>query len=87
MSNVATFALMIEHRNYVNELTVHTNNDIVRITKVKSLSPIAKELVINLIKKYFYQILASLEEKLIKDIADLKKLQDNDSGLGSIGYV
>jgi len=83
MSNVATFALMIQHRNYVNELTVHTNNDIVRITKVKSLSPIAKELVINLIKKYFYQVLASLEEKLIKDIAELKKMHDGSN----ISYV
>lgn len=73
MSNVAIFALMIQHKNHVEWLTNETNRDILRISKVKSLSPIAKEVVINRLKWYFQRLITTLEVNLEKDVNALKQ--------------
>jgi len=73
MSNVAIFALMIQHKNHVEWITHETNRDILRISKVKTLSPIAKELVVNRLKWYFHRLIATLQDNLEKDVNALKQ--------------
>jgi hypothetical protein len=61
--------LTVNSRQHLNWLTASVNKDIDRIAVVKSLSPLAKQVVINRLKYYYFQQLTELEAQLERDIA------------------
>lgn len=67
MSAVAE--LTVNSRQHLNWLTASVNKDMDRIAVVKSLSPLARQVVINRLKYHYFQQLAELEAQLARDIA------------------
>ena len=68
MNSVKLRSLERAHTVHIDWLTCQCNINIDRLIKVKSLSPMAKQLYINRLKNIYYKQVDMLQEQLIRDL-------------------